>query len=336
MAQPLVLGPNRPKRFYRGGQTIMAFRGLPPGDDWYPEDWIGSTTTLFGQAELGLTRLESGQTLHDAVSKDPAVWLGAEHISRFGPDPALLVKLLHAGERLPVHAHPDHAFTKRELDYKYGKNEAWLIVEATGDPVIHLGFRHDVTAETLARWVRDQDSDSMIAAMNVVPVQAGDVFYVPAGLPHAIGAGIFLVELQEPTDLSVLLEWKGFDIDGPADGHLGLGFDSALACVDRNRVTPSRLDELRCHARGDGPVQRPFPDSSKEFFRGELLRPNQELKADAGFSLLIILDGSGELLAESGDRLALRKGMTVLTPHAAGTLSLLGNVDILRCRPPQS
>ena len=61
----------------------------------------------------------------------------------------------------------------------------------------------------------------------------GDRVLVPAGMPHAIGRGILLVELQEPTDFSVLLEWEGFAIDGRAEGHLGLGFDVALGCVDR-------------------------------------------------------------------------------------------------------
>ena len=111
-------------------------------------------------------------------------------------------------------------------------------------PAVHLGFRRDVEAETLAGWVARQDAAAMLDALHAVPVAPGDSVLVPAGIPHAIGAGVFLVELQEPTDLSVLLEWDGFAVDGVSDGHLGLGFDVALACVDRRGWGAERLAGL--------------------------------------------------------------------------------------------
>ena len=70
---------------------------------------MGSTTTIFGEDERGLTLLADGRTLRDAIAADPEGFLGAAHVRRYGPDPALLVKLLDAGERLPVHCHPDRA-----------------------------------------------------------------------------------------------------------------------------------------------------------------------------------------------------------------------------------
>jgi len=91
----------------------------------------------------------------------------------------------------------------------------------------------------------------MLAATNRVPVSAGDTVLCPAGTPHAIGAGVLIVELQEPTDLSVLLEWRGFPL-GPDDAALGLPMEEALACVTRQRCPPARLDALR----GRRPVLR--------------------------------------------------------------------------------
>ena len=81
--------------------------------------------------------------------------------------------------------------------------------------------------------------------MHALDLAAGDAVLVPAGLPHAIGEGAFVVELQEPTDLSILLEWSGFEIDGATDGHLGLGFDVALAAVDRRGWSADDISGLR-------------------------------------------------------------------------------------------
>ena len=96
-----------------------------------PEDWVGSTTTVFGERELGLSPLADGRLLRDAVAADPAR-SSARARRPLGADPALLVKLLDAGERLPVHVHPDGAFARETLDSPYGKTEAWIVVDTAG------------------------------------------------------------------------------------------------------------------------------------------------------------------------------------------------------------
>src|SRR5262249_36649027 len=151
-----------------------------------------------------------GRLLRDAIEADPDAFLGPAHTARFGSDTALLVKLLDAGQRLPAHFHPDGAFAGSRLGLAHGKTEAWLIVETPDDGAsIWLGFRDDVEADVLMEWVERQSVNEMLGALNEVGVEGGDCVFVPAGLPHAIGEGIFLVELQEPADLSILMEWTG-------------------------------------------------------------------------------------------------------------------------------
>ena len=103
------------------------------------------------------------------------------------------VELPDAGQRLPVRLPPDRAFSRRHLDFDDGKPESWYVLEA--DP--------------------------------------GDGILDPAGLAHATGEGIFVVEAREPTDLSILLDWSGLPIHGQVEGHLNLGFPTALQMVDR-------------------------------------------------------------------------------------------------------
>ncbi|MFV0253295.1 MAG: class I mannose-6-phosphate isomerase [Beutenbergiaceae bacterium] len=327
---PIHLSANQPPdRFYAGGPRIDAFRhrATHSSDEpqHTPEDWVGSTTTIFGSDSVGLTSLPDGQLLREAVAQDPHGWLGPEHVRRHGTD-LILVKLLDAGERLPVHLHPDRAFAREHLDLGHGKTEGWI---AMADSEAHIGFHRDVSREELRQWVEAQDIDSMLAAMHRVPVAQGDAVFLPAGLPHAIGQGNFVVELQEPTDLSVLLEWQGYPIDGTTDGHLGLGFDTALQAVDRRALAPAELAGFVAEPGADGNL---FPQAS-EFFRAHRLGDGSAW--EAGFAIVIVVVGTGELVAASG-RADLRDGDTLVVPYAAGDCSLVSaqGLDVIVARPP--
>jgi mannose-6-phosphate isomerase len=322
--RPIVLAANQPpERFYLGGERIAAFRGVPASGDRTPEDWIASTTTLAGEATIGLTVLPGGRTLREAVAADPAGWLGPDHLARHGADTRLLVKLLHAGERLPVHAHPDGAFAATHLGRAHGKAEAWYILDGGR---VHLGLRREVAPEHLARLVAEQRVDELLDLLHGVDVAPGDVVYVPPGVPHAIGAGIFLAELQEPEDLSILLEWRDFAIDGTRDGHLGLGFDRALRAVDRRALTPDRLRDL---IRPAGTGRSVLPGAADPYFRLEHRRIDGPTVVERGFAVLVAIDGDLVL-----DERAIPAGTTVVAPWAAGDLVLRGHGRVLVCRPP--
>jgi mannose-6-phosphate isomerase len=332
--KPLELAPNLLHRFYRGGARIAELRGIPHEDEYAPEDWVGSATEAFGTSGPGLSRLEDGTTLAEAFAADPEAYFGPEHAARHGGDPRLLVKLLDAGERLPVHFHPDRAFARAALGSPYGKSEAWWIADAEPGAAVGVGFRDPVEAETVAAWVEAQDAAAMLRALHTFTVEPGDTIFVPAGTPHAIGEGILLVELQEPSDLSVLLEWAGFALDGERDGHLGLGFERALEALDRSATSTERLGSLR-EGRGETRpgVETLFPAEADAFFHAERIRGPTTL--GRAFSILIVVAGTGRLRAGAGGVLELRRGSTVLVPHAAGACELDGVLDVLRCLPPR-
>jgi mannose-6-phosphate isomerase len=337
--EPVVLESNPVHRFYLGGAAISDFRGVPLSDDHAPEDWVGSATSVFGPDRTGITVLPDGRTFPQALDAEPEAFLGPRHVERFGADPGLLVKLLDAGQRLPVHCHPDRAFARRYLDCPWGKTEAWVIAGVrSSDPVVFLGFRQDIDPAALAGWVRGQDTEAVLNSMHRVGVTVGDAVLVPAGIPHAIGEGVFLIELQEPTDFSVLLEWAGFDIDGSRDGHLGLGFDVALGCVDRRGWDEADIRALRGPRRNDGNgrpgVEALFPAPADSFFRAERIRPDDVSPLPPSFSIVVVTGGSGRLDTPSGAALNLEHGATVLIPHAAGECELSGPIEAVRCLPP--
>ena len=342
---PVLLPPNPVDRFYRGGARIARFRGVDGWGEMAPEEWIGSVTPVAGEAERGKGFLPDGTLVAEAIGKDPEGWLGAEHAQGFGADPGLLVKLLDSGERLPVHWHPDREFARARLHSCYGKTEAWIIVEADPGAVVHLGWRRDVSLGDLAAWQTSQDIEAMLDAMHRLPVRAGETVFVPAGTPHAIGEGILMVELQEPTDLSVLLEWKGFTDDPSGVGDLGLGYDAALASARTAGVGHRELSGLR---GGRGEVRHAtealFPPEADAFFRAERVRGGALLPA--GFSILVVVEGQGAVRGDgqgpgvtqgrTGGEVELRRGETAVVPHAAGNLRIDGEIEVLRCLPPST
>jgi mannose-6-phosphate isomerase len=315
--RPQELPPNVLHHFYAGGPRIAALRGLELESDHMPEEWIGAVSTLFGESERGLSRFADGTFVRDAVAADPEGYLGPDHVARYGADAALLTKLLDAGQRLPAHFHPGRAFARESLASAHGKTEAWLILEADPGAAVWLGFQQAVELDQVREWMRTQDSAAMLAAMHELPVSAGDAVFVPAGTAHAIGDGILICELQEPSDMSVLLEWKGFELS-PDDGHLGLGWDRALGALDRGAA--------------DAPQAAPqLPPEADPYFRAE--RVGSGTKLDPGFSILLGLEGEGTLATDGGE-LPFRRGSAVLVPHGAGAGELQGDVAGLRCRPP--
>ncbi len=322
---PLVLPANLQHRFYRGGGRIAALRGIDITDDHVPEDWVGATNGTFAEPADGPSRLEDGRLLADAIAAAPEAFLGAEHVARFGPDPALLVKLLDAGERLPVHFHPGRAFASRELAAAHGKTEAWIIVEAEPGAEVHLGFREAVDPADVRAWVDAQDGEAMLAALRPRPVAAGDAILVPAGTvardrggdPARRAAGAD--RLLDPDGGGALR--PGRRSRGPPRAGLGprAGGAGHRRVAGRRRPRPT--------ARTGCSAPTPTRTSARERLSG-----GAEL--DAGFAILVALAGEGTLSTEAGGELELVRGETVLVPYAAGAGRLEGSLTVLRCRPP--
>lgn len=336
--RPVALEPNLLRRPYRGGSTLADFRnmGTTP-DERCPEDWVASTTTVFGDAMLGLSALPDGRTLRAAIEAEPELYLGPEHAETFGSDSALLLKLIDAQQRLSVHIHPSRDFSRRELGTPYGKTEAWYVLSTSSkDPSVFFGFTEDVASHDLLATVESGRGHTLLERMNKLSVKPGDCVFVPAGTAHAIGEGVFLVEVQEPSDLLVRLEWNGYAV-GAMPNDLGLGFERALAAVDRRAWGDQRIAAVRTTAveRATNRFTSVLPPSADAYFRLEHATIDGRMTVDAAYSVLVVVRGFGELVGSFGS-VPVHSGMTVLVPHAAGQLDVSGDVDLVRARPASS
>lgn len=330
-AVPAKLPSNQFDHFYRGGNRIGALRH-GPGGPMRPEEWIGSVTTRFGEAEQGLSKLSDGTLLKDAIKENPDAWLGVDHVKNFGLSTEILIKLLDPDQRLPVHFHPNKSFSKQHLGLDHGKTEAWIILEAPAGTGVGLGFKETQNKEDLLKLVRNQDSAALLASLRRSEVSVGDAILVPAGVAHAIDAGIFLLELQEPTDLSALLEWEGFAVDGIKDGHLGLGFETVTDALKLDPLTDTEFESLIArNVLSGGALRSILPLKADGYFRAHLAPQTGDF--DAGFAIALVLNGAGSITFSNASAMEIAQGDALVIPHAAGDYSISG-ANVIICRPP--
>jgi mannose-6-phosphate isomerase len=335
--RPFLLPPNTFEHFYKGGSRIAELRNSPIGSH-RPEEWLGSVVTRFGEPTTGLTPF-ANSTLRAEIEANPIDWLGPEHVARFGPSPSVLVKLLNPAQRLPVHVHPTRSFASDHLDCPYGKTEAWIILESDAlGGAVYVGTHRAVAHQEWAGLVEEQDSEAMLGLLRPITVRPGDAVLVPAGTPHAIGPDLLVLELQEPTDLSLLLEWRDFNIDGTTDGHLGLGFDVAIGAIRPDALTDAELERLV--ARGTPPqgqtentVVSVMPPEADPYFRAWAVNSSVEVALPDGFGVLLIVDGEGQLVDGSGS-INVRRGDAFVVPAAARPCKLAGPVAGYFSQPP--
>jgi len=351
---PLRLPPNRVYRFYRGGDLIDRFRGAAePEDTVFPEDWVGSTTAAINPpkhtyAGEGLSHVELGGkdvVIANLLAERPAEVAGREIVEHYGATTALLVKLLDAGSRLPVHVHPTRELARQIFDSQFGKAEAWSIVATRQipgalSPRVWLGFKEEVSRKQLMTWIDQQDTDALRGAMNEIEVKPGDAFFIRPGLLHATGAGIFLVEVQEPTDFSIVAEYKGYPIT-PDEAHMFKGWDTMLDVIDRGVVDADELAGL-CPAplrvadnetegwyEEDvwGPQSSPFFKAFRLVVNGSVAWPHEGV-----YSVVIVTAGSGVAETAHG-RLELKTGDTFAVLAATAPATINGDLEMLVTTP---
>lgn len=310
--KPVKLETSRAWRTYLGGSMISRLHGEIGEDGHFPEEWLLSAVAArnAGREHIveGMTRVVStGQTLADYIASDPAAILGKAHAEKYGANPGVLVKLLDAAERLTLQVHPTRETAKLLFGSAFGKTECWHILDCRTiggqTPCIYMGFREGITREHWKDCFDRQDIPAMLACLHRIPVQKGDTFLIRGGVPHGIGCGCFLVEIQEPTDYTVRTERttpSGLQV---ADFmcHQGLGFEKMFDCFG---YTGASLEETLAMYRVS-PVTESIPGGSvahiiypevTDMFALDSITVTGEMRLESQrFFGIYVMEGSGRL-----------------------------------------
>lgn len=355
---PLLVNPTRVYRIYKGGRLIDEFRGNAAGvDGMYPEDWVGSDTRAINPGrehlEEGLTVVEipGGDVirLKTLIEQLPYAMLGERHVSRWGKTTGVLVKLLDSAVRLPVHCHPNRSFAHQYMKSPFGKTECWIIKKIRTingvEPYLAIGFKEGVTRDDFSKWVEAKDGEMILSSLNRITVEPGDVYLVEAGMPHAIGEGILMIEVQEPSDWCVFAEYASFGIR-EEDAHQKRGWELGLDCFN---YTNYSLKDVESAFKQQEPIARQIGHSYErrlispryaEFFRASELFVDGVLPMTGdGFYIGITNSGSGRVVTSSGE-LAIQRGTTFLIPASAGDHEYHSDpgseLEVTICLPPSS
>jgi mannose-6-phosphate isomerase len=214
-----------------GGRRLGAPRGQPIGEAW-----------VAGPASLIANGPDAGRTLAEVADREGAAFVGRNAWMRTGDRFPLLVKLLDPAAWLSIQVHPDDVRARRlEGPEALGKTEAWYVLDASPDAELIIGVRGRI-GEATVRAAMAAGGGSIVPLLARFRPRAGDAVALPAGTLHAVGPGVFLYEVQQPSDLT----YRCDDWGRPATPERPLHITQALASVQ-----PASRPRLRRAARGD-------------------------------------------------------------------------------------
>jgi len=293
-----------------GGAHLAGWLGLPAES----AERLGETWQVYDENPITNGAL-AGRTLAEATRALGAALVGDRTLARYGADFPLLAKFLDAADKLSIQVHPDDAYahSREAATGFHGKTEAWYILSAAPGASVIYGLRQPTTREAFRSAV---EGGTVEALLQRLPVQAGDVVYVPAGTVHAIEAGIVLFEIQQKSDLT----YRVYDYDrrDAATGQpRALHLDQALDVMD---YAPP--------GRGTIPALEIVPGRALlvacPYFALERWQADGErgLRTDPGtFEILTVIEGDARLRWQDGV-LPLPRGTSVVVPAQLGAYTL--------------
>ena len=355
LERPLKVAVRPVFRPYVGGDLVRRFRRVPSlGDDHWTEEWIGSVTVAgnpdpAGQVQ-GLTVVvdQRGQevSLKDLVESHPEAMLGSAFVERHGAAPGFLVKIISLGQPGPVHTHPTAVFARRHLDIDHGQAEAWILLDQRPSeaPGIEagVGFRPGTHREDLLEAIRQRSSETMRSLLDGIEVRPGDAVLIRPGTPHYLGRGPLFIEVQQPSDVSVVPEYWSIGASED-DGSLHLGWEKALDAFDFERRAGGSGDDPNArqrprtlHARGQTTEVALLGPAADVLFDVRLLRVADELDVAPGrFAVVVVTGGDGSIQGEWGQE-PVQAGDAFAMPATLGHRFVAGRtpLQVHRCMGP--
>jgi mannose-6-phosphate isomerase len=299
---PLKFEPILKQKVWGGSALVNRFNKKESGLSSVGESW--EISAISGDISLVSNGFLAGNNLEELIEVYMGDITGDSVYEKFGNEFPLLIKLIEANEDLSVQVHPGNEMA-RERHNAYGKTEMWYILESKKDAKIYTGFKEGVTKEV---YLKSVEEGTIIELLNAENVIAGDIFFVPAGTIHAIGAGVVLAEIQQTSDITYrIFDWNRRDnIAGSRELHTELALDA----IDFSSTRSNRL-------RKDLSINGTANLINCEFFNTNLIWLINPIRKDYTLtdSFIIYICIEGELILRwDGNAEVVKKGQSVLLP----------------------
>ncbi len=256
-----------------------------------------------------------GTSLEELIEIYMGEVVGEHVFKQFGTLFPLLIKFIDAKEQLSIQVHPDDKMA-RERHESFGKTEMWYVIEADTNAELIVGFNQTIDKN---KYIEELKKGHIEQILNREPVQPGDVFFLPAGRIHAIGAGILLAEIQQTSDVTYrIYDWNRTDADG---NQRELHTDLAVDAIDYRSVEDFRTHYKEILNESVKLLQCPY-------FETKILNFNVPIQKDYyaidSFIIYMCMEGQATIKHPGGTE-TIQMGETILFPAAINTFKLIPN-----------
>lgn len=329
------------KKILWGGSEICRFKQLDVKESGIGESW--ELSQVPGSVSVVANGPMKGKTLTELMEAAPEALLGKKIFKRFGMEFPLLVKFIDAEADLSIQVHPNDELARQRHD-SFGKTEMWYVLDSKPGSKLISGFSKQIDAEEYSRRIADNTIEAVLQAHEAVE---GDVFFLPAGRVHAIGAGIFIAEIQQSSNITYrLYDYNRKDAQGNGrELHTELAkeaidyklYDNLRTSYEplENDLTPlvscPYFTTNRIHLKADesGYESIATSDGLKQVPMIETLEMDRSYEGFDSFVIYVCMKGEGQIQFGLDDFLDIRQGETVLLPAALTSTVLSTSSEML-------
>ncbi|WP_295964489.1 type I phosphomannose isomerase catalytic subunit [uncultured Alistipes sp.] len=294
-----------------GGEKIVPYKQIASDQKQVGESW--ELSGVKGNESVVAEGPEAGTTLPQLIARHGAALLGKANFERFGEEFPLLIKFIDAQQDLSIQVHPNDELAEQRHHSK-GKTEMWYVVDTAEGAHLRSGFSKQVTPEEYAASVEDNTITDILADYAIRP---GDVFFLPAGRVHSIGAGAFIAEIQQTSDITYrIYDFNRRDANG---NTRELHTELAKEAIDYTVLPDYRTHYIPAQNCGVELVSCPYFTTT----RYDLTQARTiDLSSLDSFLVVICMGGHATLSTDGGDPMPVHQGETVLVPASARTLRI--------------
>ncbi len=310
MLYPLKFEPILKEKIW-GGKKLRDVLNKPTRSDQCGESW--EISGVMQDVSVVSNGFLAKNDLSEVLEVYMADLIGEKVYERYGNEFPLLIKFIDANDDLSIQVHPDDELAKNR-HHSFGKTEMWYVMEAEEDSNLIVGFNQEVDKEKYIEYV---NSNKLTEILNFEPVVPGDVFFMPAGRVHAIGAGIMLAEIQQTSDVTYrIFDYNRKDASGQ---ERELHTELAVDAIDYNFYDEYRTRYNSIDNKENIIVNCPY-------FTTNLIPLTSSLKKDIyaldSFVIYMCVEGRVRIEHSNGDE-TLKKGETILIPAALREFTLV-------------
>lgn len=310
MLYPMTFKPIL-KKIIWGGSDICPFKGITPMQDGIGESWelshVEGNYSIVENGEL------EGRSLDELIRRSGKELLGEKVMERFGGTFPLLIKFIDARDDLSIQVHPDDELAKKRHN-SFGKTEMWYVINAAKGASLYSGFSEQINAD---EYVKRVENNTIMEVLQRYEVAPGDVFFLPAGRVHAIGAGCFIAEIQQTSNIT----YRIYDYDRKDASGNGRELHTELAkdAIDYT-MYPDYMTHYKAHSNATVEL------ASCEYFTTNLLDIDTIMVRDFSeldsFVVYICMAGKATIRDNNGYEIQIHQGQTVLIPATADTVTI--------------